>query len=140
MSDHPVSADRGRRLEHQERAYRLQVRGGLEGAVKYTVYGTLLVTLGHLTWPLFRRQTLALKGFIVSSAAVTGLVINADNYLLRYESQQRLTENEVRRRARNELAQRGIIATEGEIRKWRREREAGEAGQAGEEGMRDGNF
>ena len=110
----------------------------------------MLVTLGHLTWPLFRyvislhrtsayvpyshtfpplgsRQTLALKGFIVSSAAVTGLVINADNYLLRYESQQRLTENDVRRRARNELAARGIIATEGEIRKWRREREREEA-------------
>lgn len=25
-----------------------------QGLVKYTVYGTLLVTLGHLTWPLFR--------------------------------------------------------------------------------------
>jgi hypothetical protein len=109
-----------------------------------------------------RRQTLALKGFIVSSgthtlhttapniptesnlfpsflpllnrttalactrtseAAVTGMVINADNYLLRFESQQRLTENDIRRQARNELATRGVIATETEIRKWKAQKE-----------------
>lgn len=55
------------------------------------------------------------------------MVINADNYLLRFESHQRLHENDLRRRARNELAQRGVIATESEIRKWKAEREREEA-------------
>lgn len=57
------------------------------------------------------------------TAAVTGMVINADNYLLRFESQQRLTENDIRRQARNELATRGVIATETEIRKWKAQKE-----------------
>jgi hypothetical protein len=51
------------------------------------------------------------------------MVINADNYLLRFESQQRLTENDIRRQARNELATRGVIATETEIRKWKAQKE-----------------
>lgn len=55
------------------------------------------------------------------------MVINADNYLLRFESHQRLHENDIRRRARNELAQRGVIATEGEIRKWKAQMEREEA-------------
>lgn len=114
--------DRGRRLDHQERAYQLQLRGGIEGAIKYTVYGALVCTLGHLTWPWFRRQTWGLKGFLVSSAGVFGLTIGADNYLLRYESHQRLEENDMRRQARNELAKEGIIATETEIRKWKARR------------------
>lgn len=70
------------------------------------------------------RQTLALKGFLVSSASVTGLVMGADNYLLKYESQQRYQENELRRKARNDLARQGIIATESEIRRWKQRKEA----------------
>jgi hypothetical protein len=42
-----------------------------------------------------------------------------DDYLLRYESRMRKAENDIRRQARNALAREGIIATEGEIRKWR---------------------
>jgi hypothetical protein len=42
-----------------------------------------------------------------------------DDYLLRYESGMRKAENDIRRQARNALAREGIIATEGEIRKWR---------------------
>lgn len=74
--------------------------------------------------PLCSRQTLALKGFLVSSASVTGLVMGADNYLLKYESQQRYHENELRRKARNDLARQGIIATESEIRRWKLQKEA----------------
>lgn len=70
----PVAGDRGRRLEHQERAYELQKKGAIEvsfsgsttysfrcrhmsplqGMIKYTLYTSLFVTLGHLTWPGFR--------------------------------------------------------------------------------------
>lgn len=71
--DRRLDLDRGRRLDHQERAYQLQMKGGIEvstscqayrktakqinwsqGAIKYTIYGTLVVVFGHLTWPLFR--------------------------------------------------------------------------------------
>ncbi len=65
------------------------------------------------------RQTWGLKGFLVSSAGVFGMTIGADNHLLRYESHQRIEENDIRRQARNELAREGIIATETEIRKWK---------------------
>jgi negative regulator of sigma E activity len=36
---------------------------------------------------------------------------------------QRIDENDIRRRARNESSQRGVITREGEIRKWKAERE-----------------
>lgn len=45
------------------------------------------------------------------------LTLTEDN-LLRYEAAQRESENALRREARNALALKGIIATEGEIRKW----------------------
>ena len=47
--------------------YELQVEGGLQGALKFTIFGTLVVGAAHFAWPGFRRQTLALKGFLVSS-------------------------------------------------------------------------
>jgi len=50
------------------------------------------------------------------------MTIEADNHLLRYESHQRLEENELRRQARNELAREGMIATETEIRRWKARR------------------
>ncbi len=117
-----------------------------------------MCTLGHLTWPWFRsvscpilpssparradslprpafpsRQTWGLKGFLISSSSVFGLTIGADNYLLRYEGQQRIEENDLRRQARNELAREGIIATETEIRRWkaRREQKIAEAEMVG---------
>jgi len=45
--------------------------------------------------------------------------LTADNHLLKYEAQMRRHENEIRRIGRNELAKEGLIATEGELRKWR---------------------
>jgi hypothetical protein len=72
------------------------------------------------------------------TAAFIGIVIDAVNYLLRFESHQRLHESEIRRRTRNELAQRGVIATKGEIRKWKPEleREAAAAEQTSIEGWK----
>lgn len=58
------------------------------------------------------------------SAAICGLVIGADKYLLKYEYAQREAENAMRREARNALAKKGIIATETEIRRWKAERAA----------------
>lgn len=75
--------------------------------------------IGHYTWPTFRRQTLGLKAFITSSATICGLVIGADNHLLKHEHGFREAENEIRRKARNSLALEGKIASESEIRKWR---------------------
>jgi hypothetical protein len=42
-----------------------------QGAARWTVYGAVAVAIGHFTWPLFRRQTLALKGFLTSSCTST---------------------------------------------------------------------
>ena len=57
--------------------------------------------------------------YTLTSAGVAGLVIGADSHLLKYEAATRRKENDLRRLARNELAKEGIIASEGEIRKWR---------------------
>lgn len=34
--------------------YRIQIEGGLQGALRWTMYGAAVVTLAHFTWPLFR--------------------------------------------------------------------------------------
>ncbi|KLT41367.1 hypothetical protein CC85DRAFT_237721, partial [Cutaneotrichosporon oleaginosum] len=116
--------DRGRRLEHQQRAYELQLIGGLQGMAWWTVYGLVGVGLLHRFNPTFRKQTWAIKAFLVTSSSIFGLVIGADDYLLKYESAQRDAENAIRREARNALASKGIIATETEIRRWRAQRQA----------------
>ncbi|CAD6582558.1 MAG: hypothetical protein TREMPRED_003320 [Tremellales sp. Tagirdzhanova-0007] len=125
-------AENIRRAEQQQKAYDLQWRGAIEGALRWTVYGAIACAAGHFYWPLFRRQTWALKGFITSSASVTGLIVGADNYLVPYEQDVRRVENSIRRQARNDLARQGKIATEGEIRGWREAREKEDArGDAG---------
>ncbi|GMK56387.1 hypothetical protein CspeluHIS016_0302270 [Cutaneotrichosporon spelunceum] len=116
--------DRGRRLEHQKRAYELQLIGGLKGMAWWTVYGLVGVGLLHRFNPTFRKQTWAIKAFLVTSSAIFGLCLGADEYLLKYEAGQRERENAIRREARNALAARGIIATETEIRRWKAERQA----------------
>lgn len=75
--------DRERRRQDADRAYAVQVKAGTEGALRYTALGIGLAIMGHYTWPAFRyesqvyrlwymlivysrRQTLALKGFLVS--------------------------------------------------------------------------
>lgn len=54
-----------------------------------------------------------------TTASIFGLVIGADDHLLKYESHLREAENDIRRQARNALAREGRIATESEIRRWR---------------------
>ncbi|BEI81059.1 hypothetical protein CcaverHIS002_0202190 [Cutaneotrichosporon cavernicola] len=116
--------DRGRRLAQQQRAYELQLIGGLQGMAWWTLYGMVGVGLLHRFNPTFRKQTWAIKAFLVSSASIFGLTIGADDYLLKYESAQRDQENAIRREARNALAAKGIIATETEIRRWRAAQQA----------------
>ena len=52
---------------------------------------------------------------------VYGLISGADTALLSHENQQRMTENDLRREARIDLARRGLVATESQIMKWRDE-------------------
>lgn len=77
--------------------------------------------MAHHLFPGFRRQTLALKGFITSGFTIFGFVVGADTVLLSHESQQRSEENMVRSRARAELGRKGIVASEKEIEKWKDE-------------------
>lgn len=55
-------------------------------------------------------------------------MIGADSHLLRFEAETRRRENDLRRLARNQLAKDGIIASEGEIRKWRAAHEQNKQG------------
>lgn len=75
--------------------------------------------LAHHLFPGFRRQTLALKGFITSGVGIFGFVIGAEQVLQDHENSQRTEENIIRNRARTELGKRGIVASEVEIEKWR---------------------
>ncbi|WVQ79441.1 hypothetical protein IAT38_001539 [Cryptococcus sp. DSM 104549] len=130
-------AERKRREEHQQRAYEIQRNGGIiywQGAIQWTIYGAAACALGHYSWPLFARQTLGLKAFLTSSATMYGLVVGADDHLLRFEQGHRDSENEIRRQARHALALEGKIATESEIRKWREKKEAKERAEQAKEG------
>lgn len=71
--------------------------------------------------PSPRRQTLPFKGFLVSIITIYGLISGADTALLSHESQQRMSENDLRREARIDLARRGLVATESQIMKWKDE-------------------
>jgi len=117
-----MSSDgRSRRREMVEEAYKLQVKAGVMGAARYGAFGLGAAILAHRTWPSFQRQTIAFKGFLVSIITIYGLVSCADTALLSHEHQQRLTENDLRREARIELARRGLVATESQITKWKDE-------------------
>jgi len=52
---------------------------------------------------------------------IYGLVSGADTALLSHENQQRLTDNDLRREARIDLARRGLVPTESQIMKWKDE-------------------
>jgi hypothetical protein len=52
---------------------------------------------------------------------VYGLISCADTALLSHENQQRMSENDLRRQARIDLARRGLVATESQIMKWKDE-------------------
>jgi len=117
-----TAEQRAKRRQEIDRAYELQFKAASWGAAKYTAIGISLATLGHFTWPVFRRQTLAFKGFLVSAFTMFGLVLGADNALLSHEAAQRIAETKLRREARMDLARRGLVGTETEIAKWKEER------------------
>ncbi|GJE84669.1 hypothetical protein PsYK624_007450 [Phanerochaete sordida] len=111
-----------RRRHHAEsvqRAYDVQVRAGLEGAAKFTALGLGLAVLGHNTWPFFRRQTLAIKGFLVTGFGIFGLVTYAERALQKLEASERLREGALRKQARIELSQQGLVPTETAIAQWK---------------------
>ena len=93
----------------------------LKGAIMYTALGASTCFMAHHLFTGFRRQTLALKGFLTSGATIFGFVVGADTVLLSHESQERSGENLVRSRARMELGKKGIVASEKEIEKWKDE-------------------
>ncbi|KNZ57647.1 uncharacterized protein VP01_2109g3 [Puccinia sorghi] len=117
--------------EDHQIAYSLQVKGATEGGIRWAIYSTILCGMSHLYWPFFRKQTLAFKAFLVSSATMSGMVIWADYYLLRHEKKIRRADDMMRRQARKgktsfplsptNLGERGIIATETELDKWKQE-------------------
>ncbi|SPO26473.1 uncharacterized protein UTRI_04062 [Ustilago trichophora] len=114
-----------KRIRHRENqiesAYELQRNAAMKGALIYTALGASSCFMAHHLFPGFRRQTLALKGFITSGFTIFGFVVGADTVLLSHESQQRSEENMVRSRARAELGKKGIVASEKEIEKWKDE-------------------
>jgi len=91
--------------------------------------GQLVTTFTHppskpsLSPPLadtpLSKQTLPLKVFLVTIAAVFGFTMSADHALVRFETHQRIEEAAIRKEARMELAKRGLVPTETEISKWR---------------------
>ncbi|PFH52871.1 hypothetical protein AMATHDRAFT_79543 [Amanita thiersii Skay4041] len=110
---------RSRQRDDVERAYLIQARAATEGAAQAMAAGLGLTILGHYTWPLFRRQTLAFKAFLVSACAIAGLTFGAENALLAHEAQRRREENLMRREARLDLARQGLVGTETEIARWK---------------------
>lgn len=56
-----------------------------------------------------------LKGFLVSSATMAGLVIEAEDVLQKYEQDQRIAYNLHRRWAKIGLAREGRVPTESEL-------------------------
>ncbi|EPQ26834.1 uncharacterized protein PFL1_05469 [Pseudozyma flocculosa PF-1] len=112
-----------KRIRHREdqieSAYEVQRNAAIKGAAIWTLIGATACFWGHHLFPGFRRQTLALKGFLTSGATIFGFVTGADTVLLSHEDQQRSSENLIRNRARAELGQRGIVASEAEIEKWK---------------------
>jgi len=115
--------DRSRLRKDVDIAHDLQIKAGIKGAVQYTGFGLGAVIVAHHSWPLFRRQTFAFKAFLVSAFAMFGLVVAADNVLLKHEAERRLELGAIRKEARIDLARRGIIPTETALREWQAERE-----------------
>ncbi|KAK2466340.1 hypothetical protein APHAL10511_001982 [Amanita phalloides] len=110
---------RSRQREDVEEAYQIQAKAAIEGGARTAAIGLGLVILGHYAWPLFRRQTLAFKAFLVSGCTLSGITFGAEGALLAHEAMKRKEENIIRRDARMDLARRGLVGTETEIAKWR---------------------
>jgi len=118
-------ADRSRLRTDVDTAHNLQINAGIKGAVQFTGLGLGVVTIAHHSWPLFRRQTFAFKTFLVSAFTMFGLVVTADNVLLKHEARRRAEIAALRKEARMDFARRGIMPTETAFREWEAERENG---------------
>ncbi|GAA5838813.1 hypothetical protein JCM3766R1_004217 [Sporobolomyces carnicolor] len=118
-----MSQEPARRTYHGEDeaeiAYKLQVLGAREGAIKGTVIGGTLMALAQWRYPWVQRQTLAGKAFLVMWATIFGMVTHADHYLLQYEAEHRVASEKWRTQARNELAAQGIVPSETAMRTWK---------------------
>ncbi|KIK08414.1 hypothetical protein K443DRAFT_119079 [Laccaria amethystina LaAM-08-1] len=114
---------RRRQQEDVDEAYEIQSKAAIQGALRSTAIGVGLAIIAHHAWPVFRRQTLAFKGFIVSGFTIFGLVFGAESALLTHETMRRREEAVIRREARLDLARQGLVGTETEIAKWREARE-----------------
>ncbi|GAA5983492.1 hypothetical protein JCM10908_000307 [Rhodotorula pacifica] len=101
--------------EDEDIAYRLQVMGAREGAIKGTVVGATLMAL----FPWVQRQTLAGKSFLVMWATIFGMVTHADHYLLKWEHEHRVQSERWRTAARSELAAQGTVPSESAMRAWK---------------------
>eukprot|EP00002_Diphylleia_rotans_P019009 TRINITY_DN3677_c0_g1_i1.p1 TRINITY_DN3677_c0_g1~~TRINITY_DN3677_c0_g1_i1.p1 ORF type:complete len:108 (-),score=27.91 TRINITY_DN3677_c0_g1_i1:99-422(-) len=55
------------------------LREGVKGAAIYSVITAAAVFAAHRSWPLFQKQTLAFKVFIVSGGATCGMMIEGEN-------------------------------------------------------------
>lgn len=59
---------------------------------------------------------------MITTVAISSLVISAERALMAYETTKRREENIIRREARLDLARQGLVGTETEIAKWRASR------------------
>ncbi|KAI0346762.1 hypothetical protein BDW22DRAFT_1351024 [Trametopsis cervina] len=114
--------ERARRKADADRAYNVQVLAGTRGGIMFLGAGGGLAIVAHHTWPFFRRQTLAFKGFLTMACGIFGMVLYAENALQALEADQRLSEGAIRKEARLDLGRRGIVPTETAIARWREER------------------
>ncbi|KAF8076198.1 hypothetical protein FPV67DRAFT_1712637 [Lyophyllum atratum] len=113
------------RLRHREdveKAHAVQNKAAIEGGLRGTGVGLGLAIIVHYTWPLFRRQPVAFKSFLVSTFTIFGMIFGAENALQAHEIEQRHLENALRKEARYDLARRGVVPTETEISKWKKEK------------------
>ncbi|CAO1631333.1 unnamed protein product [Parajaminaea phylloscopi] len=104
---------------HIQHAYTIQRDAAIKGMIIWTFIGASTCFMAHHLFPGFRRQTLALKGFLTSGATIFGLCTGAEEVLQSHESQQRTEENLIRKRAMQELGKKGVVASEAEIERWR---------------------
>ncbi|KAG5636510.1 hypothetical protein H0H81_007769 [Sphagnurus paluster] len=111
-----------RNREDVEKAHEIQKNAAIEGGLRATAVGLGLVIIAHYSWPLFRRQPLGFKSFLVSTFSIYGLVFGAESALQAHEAKQRYQENILRKEARYDLARSGVVATETEIAKWKKRR------------------
>ncbi|KAG0657053.1 hypothetical protein C6P46_006715 [Rhodotorula mucilaginosa] len=116
----PLGSSRTRHgAEDEDIAYRLQVMGAREGAIKGTVVGATLMALANWRFPWVQRQTLAGKSFLVMWATIFGMVTHADHYLLKWEQEHRVQSERWRTAARSELAAQGTVPSESAMRAWK---------------------